>query len=73
MNLYPAADHGVNTIDYTYHFAVQRFHSVDHFIVSEQLFLEAVCNVTADHTPDNTPDHDHIAMQLRFNVQCFCA
>jgi len=41
--------------------------------VSEQLFLEAVCNVTVDHSPDNTSDHDPIAMQLRFNVQRFCA
>jgi len=72
-NLYPVDDHGSNTVDYTYHFVMQRFHCVDHFIVSEQLFLEAVCNISVDHSLDNTSDHDPIGMQLLFNMQRFSA
>jgi len=69
LNLYLVTDHISNAIDYTYHFAMQRFHCVDHFIVSEQLLFESVCSVTVDHSPDNTSDHDPICMQLRFTVQ----
>jgi len=73
LNLYPVVDHRSSTIDYTYHFAMQRFHCVDHFIVSQQVFSDAVCNVSVDHSPDNTSDHDPIGMQLCFNVQRLCA
>jgi len=40
LNLYPVVDHRSSTIDYTYHFAMQRFHCVDHFIVSQQVTIQ---------------------------------
>ena len=42
LNLYPVIFHEASQIDYSYHFSMKHFHTIDHFIVSEQLFQESV-------------------------------
>lgn len=36
MKLYPLANHDFSQVAYSYHFAMEHFHTFDHFIVSEQ-------------------------------------
>ena len=58
---------GLNEIDYSYNFNMQRFILIDHFILSEQLFTEIVSKVTVLHDIDNVSDHDPVALELSLN------
>ena len=61
---------GLNEIDYSYNFNMQRFILIDHFILSEQLFTEIVSKVTVLHDIDNVSDHDPVALELSLNIAC---
>ena len=74
MKLYPLTDHCHSQVDYSYHFAMRHFHTLDHFIVSEQIFQESVNKMSVIHDVDNLSDHEPIYLHLkcdisRFNVQ----
>jgi len=43
---------------------------LDHFLVSDIIFKESVCSVSALHDIDNLSDHEPIELKLRLNIQC---
>jgi len=71
LNLYPVIFHEASQIDYSYHFSVKQFHTVHHFIVSQQLFQDSIDRLCAIHKVDSTSDHDPVFMQMSVDVQRF--
>ena len=67
FNLYSVNTHSSNTIGYTYNFNMQYFHVLDHILVSELLYNEAVCSAEVCHDIDNTSDHDPVRVNLRID------
>ena len=51
--LLPVVQHSCSNVDYTYNFAMKHFSVIDHVILSEQLFHQAVCCVRVVHDVDN--------------------
>jgi hypothetical protein len=51
-----------STVDYTYHFGMQRFSVFDHFILSGGLYDTAVTKLAAIHDVDNTSEHEPLAL-----------
>ena len=64
LNLFFDVRHKSYKIDYTYHFAMKVFYSLDHFIMSEELFTESVCDIHALHEVDNVSDHEPVCLSL---------
>jgi len=64
LDLWPVIKHKCNTIDFTYHFNMLRFHVLDHFIVSRELFYGAINSYFFIHDADNASDHVPICMQV---------
>ena len=62
--LFPAVKHECNTVDYTYHFGMQRFNVLDHFILSGGLYDTAMTKLAAIHDVDNTSDHEPLALSI---------
>ena len=53
---------------------MRHFHTLDHFIVSEQIFQESINTLFVIHDVDNLSDHEPLCLHLnvdvsRFNVQ----
>jgi len=69
--LLPTVHHPCSKVDYTYNFGMRHFSVIDHFILSEQLFRQTVCNVYAVHDIDNVSDHDPLYMELSISVARF--
>ena len=57
-SLCPVIRHRDSAVDYTHHFNMKHFTTLDHFIVSEQLYYASVCKQFVLHEVDNTSDHD---------------
>ncbi len=69
-----AADrHSKNTVDYTYQFNMERFCTLDHFLLSGTIFEEFVSSVSVSHDIDNLSDHEVITLQLRLEFVSFGA
>ena len=71
MHLQPAIMHSYSLVDYTYNFNMHRFSIIDHFLVSEALFDEAITQMYVKHEIDNRSDHDPIFMHLSINFDRF--
>ena len=71
FNLCSVNTHSSNTIDYTYNFNMQYFHVLDHILVSELLYNEAVCSAEVCHDIDNTSDHDPVRVNLRIDCNVY--
>jgi hypothetical protein len=71
MPLQPACMHSCSLVDYTYNFNMHRFSIIDHFIVSEALFDEAITRMYVKHEIDNRSDHDPIFMHLSIDYDRF--
>ena len=56
-------------IDYSYHFGMNRFSVLDHFLLSEMLFTMSVSSVHVIHDIDNTSDHEPIVLQLGLQMK----
>jgi hypothetical protein len=65
----PVDRHAVCNIDYTCNFNMNRFSSLDHFILSGTLFEECVIDASVLHDADNLSDHDPIFLSLRIDVK----
>jgi len=68
MGLNPAVRHHNSNIDYTYHFNLDRFSILDHFLLSGSLYENSINNVFALHSTDNTSDHEPLILQLALEV-----
>jgi len=66
--LFPVIHHERSIVDYTHHFNMKHFGSIDHFIVSEQLYQVSVCKQLVLHDVDNTSDHDPLCLHLALDV-----
>ena len=62
-----ADDHPTYSVDYSYNFAMQRFSTLDHFLLSGALF-EACMECTVHHDGDNLSDHDPIFLKLNMSL-----
>jgi hypothetical protein len=67
--LNPIVRHEKCSIDYSYHFNMTRFGVLDHFLLSGTLFSKSVEQAYVIHDPDNTSDHDPIAIKFMFELQ----
>lgn len=67
-SMFPVVHHSSSNVDYTYHFNMKHFTCIDHFILSDKLFEEAVVLQYALHDVDNTSDHDPVCMLLDLQV-----
>ena len=56
----PVALHQSAKFDYSYHFGMSRFSLIDHFLLSDTLFSNAVNCAYVAHDVDNTSDHEPI-------------
>jgi len=54
---------------YTYHFGMQRFSTLDHFLLSGTLFSHAVSRVSVGHDIDNTSDHEPVVLDLSLQTR----
>ena len=70
-NLFPVYSHCNSSVDYTHHFNMQYFSTIDHFIVSEQLFQHCVLKQYLLHDIDNLSDHDVSCLHMQLDVTCF--
>ena len=68
VGLNPAVRHCNSNIDYTYHFNLDRFSILDHFLLSGSLYENSINNVFALHSTDNTSDHEPIILQLTLEM-----
>lgn len=68
MTMTPSVRHTNYRVDYTYHFNMNRFNTLDHFIVSECLF-NSICLVDVIHDGVNLSDHDPLVMQISLNSE----
>ena len=68
VGLIPAVRHCNSNIDYTYHFNLDRFSVLDHFLLSGSLYENSINNVFALHSTDNTSDHEPVILQLSLEV-----
>lgn len=57
--------------DYTYNFAVKRFNSLDHTIMSSILFDSAVDDLHVQHDIENLSDHDPIFIRFSLSSNIF--
>lgn len=67
--LHPADNHRSNSVDFTYHFGLQRFSCLDHFLLSPVLFDECVDGIFAVHSVDNMSDHEPVVLQLSLKIE----
>ena len=71
LDLCASARHAKNEIDYTYNFAMKRFNSLDHFIMSSALFDSAVDDILVQHDIENLSDHDPIFIRFSLSSNLF--
>jgi len=71
LDLCASARHSRNKIDYTYNFAMKRFNSLDHFIMSSVLIDSAVGDLRLQHDADNLSDHDPIFIGLSLSSNIY--
>ena len=70
VGLAAAVKHANSSIDYTYQFCMDRFHILDHFLLSTILFQSTVAKAYVDHCVDNISDHDPIFIHLNLDFSC---
>ena len=67
-SLHMADSHTSYSIDYSYNFNMQRFSTLDHFLLSDYLFSSTLISCTVCHDCDNLSDHDPISLKLEIPV-----
>ena len=55
-------------MDYTYHFSMRRFSTIDHCLISGTLHEKALTRVEVLHEVDNTSDHDPLVVHLSLQM-----
>ena len=63
-----ATFHSNASVNYTYHFNMARFSTIDHFIISPLIYDHFVQNVSVLHDVANLSDHDPLFLSLSFNI-----
>lgn len=69
VNLKPIVSHDQCTIDFSYHFNMNRFSVLDHFLLSDVVFCSSVVSAHVLHHVDNLSDHEPIVLELSFDVE----
>ena len=64
QNIEPVVRHEKCNADFTYNFGMQRFSSIDHFLVSKYLFESCIESVNVSHDVDNYSDHAPLLLHL---------
>ena len=70
-NLFPTVQHVKSSVDFTYHFNMQRFSILDHFLVCGLIFDSSVLGIHAYHDVDNCSDHEPLILDLDIDVTLF--
>jgi hypothetical protein len=66
-NLIPADRHEKCKVDYTYNFGMTRFCTLDHFLLSGEIFQNGINNCRVLHDVDNMSDHDPLELCIMSN------
>ena len=72
MGIKPTYRHPNYCVNYTYNFNMERFGVLDHFLVSDAIYVQSVHSIRVLHDTDNLSDHDPIALNLSVAVQIAC-
>ena len=64
FGLRDAAHHNKSTIDYSYNFNSDRFSTLDHFLISHNVFDNLLHSAYAVHDADNLSDHEPIVVKF---------
>ena len=67
-NLFPVIRHDCSSVEYTHQSGMQYFSSIDHFVLSEQLYRTSVNSQRVLHDTDNTSDHDPVWLNLDLSI-----
>ena len=68
LSLNAATFHDHSLIDYTYQFTMTRFSTIDHFIVSPELFHKSLLSMSVMHDVSNLSDHDPIILTVKCTI-----
>ena len=68
-NLHPVINHQTCSVDYTYNFCMERFSTIDQFIISSHEFSKVLCYDVV-HEIDNCSDHDPVRLVLSSEWAC---
>lgn len=68
FNLHFADNHLSYSVDYSYNFNMQRFSTLDHFILSSTLFDSCLIQCCVQHDGDNISDHDPLFLHLNVSL-----
>jgi exonuclease III len=71
IDLRPAITHANSQVDFTYHFNMDRYSVIDHFMLSSVLFDSAIKCVSVIHDTDNISDHEPVVIELSLVTQFF--
>ena len=69
LNISSFVHHSASNIDYTYKFNMERFSTIDHFLVSNLLFDSCIQQGSVLHDNDNISDHDPILLHLALKTE----
>jgi len=67
-SLFPVIRHNCSYVDYTHQHSMKYFSCIDNFVVSENLYQNAIKEQFVLHDVDNTSDHEHLCLSLKLSV-----
>ena len=67
-NMSPVCRHTNYCIDYTFNNNIKHFPTIDHFLLSEQLYQTSVNKAYVSHDSENFSDHDPVHGLLNLSV-----
>lgn len=69
LDLHPDVDHRYSSVDYTYNFNMNRFSTLDHFLLSSVLFECMVTSIDVIHDVSNLSDHEPLILILNLATE----
>ena len=67
-SLFPVIRHNCSYVDYTHQHSMKYFSCIDHFVVSENLYQNAIKEQFVLHDVDNTSDHEPLCRTFKLSV-----
>ena len=64
LNMMTVNQHPKSKVDFTYHFGMKRFSTIDHFVLPKYVFDTSINEVAVIHDADNLSDHEPLLLQI---------
>jgi len=69
-SLHPDSSHSNYHVDFTYNNNMECYSTIDHFLLSAELYRSSINEVYVLHNVDNFSDHDPVCIVLNCSVAC---